>query len=139
MSERFLLDTHVWLWMMNDDLRAHRSRALKQVEKGAQENRVLVSWVSVWEIAMLEADRRITLPVPIQEWIEKALHAPGIQTADLDPLLLIESSRLPGGFHSDPMDCILVATARHLNATLVTTDRKILQYAALKYVKALAF
>ncbi len=139
MSEPLLLDTHVWVWMLNDDIRAHRSKAMPVIESSAKTNRVQVSWVSIWEVSMLDAHHRITLPVPLVEWIDRAIHAPGVSLADLHPSILIESSRLPGGFHSDPMDCILVATARYFNATLVTADKKILRYAADKHIKALAF
>lgn len=139
MSERLLLDTHVWIWLMSGDARAERSRALKRIERASAENRLDLSWVSIWETAMLEARGRIVLPVPISEWVRRALDAPGIRLADLHPNILIESTHLPEGFHADPMDCILVATARYFNATLVTADRKILAYARRRHLKALAF
>jgi len=138
-SEFLLLDTHVWIWILNDDPKARRARALEKIETAAQADAIKISWISIWEVSMLEAHGRIVLPVPLREWIHQALEAPGISVAELEPDILIESTRLPGGFRSDPMDQILIATARRLNARLVTADRKILQYASRNFVKALPF
>jgi PIN domain nuclease of toxin-antitoxin system len=44
------------------------------------------------------------------------------------PSILLESTRLPEAFHPDPADRIIVATARSYGATLLTQDRKILDY-----------
>jgi PIN domain nuclease of toxin-antitoxin system len=138
-SEPLLLDTHVWVWLMNDDVKARASKAMGRVSRAAQEQALLVSWASIWEIGMLDAHRRIVFPMPVLDWVHQALGAPGLSLANLDPEILIESTRLPGNFESDPMDCMLVATARRLSATLVTADRKILRYAERHFVKALAF
>ena len=138
-ADVLLLDTHVWVWILNGDLRARRSPALRIVEDAAANGSVRLSWVSIWEVSMLESRGRIVFPVPLREWIQKALDAPGISLAALEPDILIESTRLPGEFHSDPMDHILVATARRYNARLVTSDPRILRYAKRDFVKALAF
>jgi PIN domain nuclease of toxin-antitoxin system len=63
------------------------------------------------------------------DWINQALGAPGLSLVPLLPEIAIESSRLPGSFHGDPADRILVATARKLGAHLVTDDSKIKDYA----------
>ena len=47
----------------------------------------------------------------------------------------LESSHLPGEFHADPADRILVATARRLDATLITADRKIIEYGKSGFVR----
>ena len=56
----------------------------------------------------------------------------------MEPNLLIESSYLPGKFHKDPVDRILVATARFHGYALVTSDRAILNYGQEGYLKTLA-
>jgi PIN domain nuclease of toxin-antitoxin system len=48
----------------------------------------------------------------------------------LSPSIAVESWELPGTFHADPADRIIVATARVTGATLLTRDRRILDYAA---------
>ena len=86
---------------------------------------------------MLEAKGRITLSVNCHDWVNAALGAPGVSWVPLDPGILIESSRLPGAFHGDPADRMIVATARKLDATVVTRDQGILAYGESGYVKVL--
>ena len=78
---------------------------------------------------MLESRGRIRLSVPIVEWIERALRAPGVRLLELSPAIAIESTRLPGTPHGDPADRILMASARVSDARLVTCDTTILEYA----------
>jgi PIN domain nuclease of toxin-antitoxin system len=63
------------------------------------------------------------------EWIREALAKPGVQLAPLTPEIAVASTRLPFEMHADPADRILVATARHLGATLVTADKALLEMA----------
>jgi PIN domain nuclease of toxin-antitoxin system len=62
------------------------------------------------------------------EWFDQALARPGIRLLELTPRIVVESVQLPGGFHRDPADQIIVATARVYDCPLVTTDAKILRY-----------
>ena len=71
---------------------------------------------------------RLELPVPMKEWFEEALGYPGISLLPLSPEIAIESTQLPGEFHRDPADQIIVATARIHDITLVTVDSKIVDY-----------
>lgn len=64
--------------------------------------------------------------------METALSYPGIRLLDLTPQITIESIRLPGEFHRDPADQIIVATARIYDAPLLTFDEKILNYPHVK-------
>jgi len=65
----------------------------------------------------------------VEDWVRDALAYPGVQLLPLTPDIAIESTRLPDPFHKDPADRILVATARVLNLSVLTEDRKILAYA----------
>ena len=55
----------------------------------------------------------------------------------ITPEIAIKSSRLPGNFHGDPADRIIVSTARKLNATLITHDKNILRYSKDDYLKVI--
>ena len=77
---------------------------------------------------MLEAKGRLTLSRGMRDWVRRALGVPGVRLAELSPELALDSSSLPGTVHGDPADRILIATARHLGATLVTRDRHIVAY-----------
>ena len=99
---------------------------------------VRVSVLSVWEVGMLEAKGRIELPLGCLEWVQRALEAPGLALVPLTTEVAVASSRLPGAFHGDPVDRILVATARDLDATLVTQDSKILAYSKEHHLPAIS-
>ncbi len=70
-----LLDTHVWIWLINGDQRLKSPRFLHLINKMADASRVFVSIISVWEVAMLEAKGRIVLPFSCLEWVHRALRA----------------------------------------------------------------
>ena len=63
-----------------------------------------------------------------REWIAEATRTAGVTIHPLTPDICVESAELPGVFHGDPADQIIVATARLLGAPVVTADRKILDY-----------
>lgn len=62
---------------------------------------------------------------------------PGIREAAITRDIAIDSSHLPGNLHSDPMDRLIVTTARHLGLPVVTSDRKIIAYADAGYVNVI--
>jgi len=121
-----LLDTHIWFWWVQGDpklpqgheasIRAHESQAL------------VVSAISCWEVAKAVAYGRMSLPCPADDWIRQALAYPGLMLLPLSPEIAIESNRLPGSFHRDPADQIIVATARVHDCPLMTLDDRILAY-----------
>jgi PIN domain nuclease of toxin-antitoxin system len=77
---------------------------------------------------------RLELPVSLEKWFEQALNYPGIRVIELTPAISMESTRLPGEFHRDPADQIIVATARVHNCPLVTSDERILNYPHVKTI-----
>lgn len=93
-----------------------------------------VSAISCWEVSKLVERGRLTLPCPPHDWLQQALTYPGIRLIELSPRICVESTQLPGTFHRDPADQIIVATARVLDAPLVTVDAKILAYPHVKLV-----
>ncbi|MCA9407236.1 MAG: type II toxin-antitoxin system VapC family toxin [Candidatus Omnitrophica bacterium] len=137
-QEIYLLDTHMWLWLMNGDKQLKSSEVLKKLNQAADSSYIYVSVISVWEIGMLEAKKRIILPVNCYQWINQALKAPGISLMNLTPEIALDSTRLPNDFHGDPADRMIVATAKSLGATLVTQDRHIIQYLKKENIPALS-
>ncbi|NKB66084.1 MAG: PIN domain-containing protein [Candidatus Latescibacteria bacterium] len=131
-----LLDTHVWIWLINDDPALGSGPSLARIEKAANKSLIRVSVISVWEVGMLESKGRISLSIPCREWVQRALEAPGLALAPLSPAIALASSRLPDQFHGDPADRILVATARELQADLLTRDGKILEYGQRGHISA---
>jgi PIN domain nuclease of toxin-antitoxin system len=121
-----VLDTHVWIWWVHGDDQLTQAQ-IDAIE--ANEMDVIgVSAISCWEVAKLVERGRLELPCPLPEWFEQALSYPGIQLLPLTPEVAVESTQLPGEFHRDPADQIIVATARLHSCPLVTSDTKLLRY-----------
>lgn len=132
-----VLDTHVLVWLMAGDERLSREvrQAIENASYAAGAN---VSAISLWEIAMLVTKERLKLKRDVGEWVELVVSNPGLTLVPLAPEIAVASTRLPGEIHRDPADRIIVATARTLNATLVTADQALLGYAEAGHVSALA-
>jgi len=87
---------------------------------------------------MLELKGRLELKVPCGEWIRQALATPGLGLVPLTPEIAIESSRLPGHFHGDPADRLLIATARVGRFAFLTKDDRLLEYSRLGFVRTIS-
>lgn len=136
-AKPLVLDTHVWLWVVEGKRDELSSRAVEEIEAASRRGEVLVPAICVWEVAMLESRGRITLSRPLEEWVRSALRAPGVQLLELTPEIAIESTRLPGSPHGDSADRLIVASARIAGARLATRDRALLEYAAAGHLAAL--
>ena len=134
---KLLLDTHVWIWLMNGDDRKLGTDVVATIEDAAAKGQVYVSAISVWEVAMLESKGRIRIFKDCLDWVRQALSAPGIHLLPLSPEVAMASCRLPGTFHGDPADRILVASARLDDLYLVTYDERIIAYGTEQYVSVL--
>ena len=134
-SGPLVLDTHVWIWMLEGVESELSAATVSVIEDAGGRAQVVVSAISVWELAMLEAKGRITLSRSIDEWVRAALTAPGLRLVDLAPEISLESTRLPGTPHGDPADRMIIATARVLGGTLITCDDQILSYGAEGHVR----
>ena len=121
---RPLLDTHVLIWWLDD--RDRLSPAQRDVVGTVgPASPLLVSDISLWEVATLHSLGRIRLTIPLREWLDKAVAPPLVRRQGITPAIAAEVAALPDSFHRDPADRILVATARVLGARLLTQDRRI--------------
>lgn len=121
-----LLDTHVWVWLIHGDSRLPRDlESLIEIQRSVG---ICVSAISCWEVAKLVERGRLELPLATDEWLSMALDGSGISVAPLTPAVAVASTTLPGLFHRDPADQIIVATARVHNLPLATCDEKIRNY-----------
>lgn len=126
-----ILDTHIWIWWVNES-----PRLTEKQKKIIDENKTSglgVSIISCWEVAKLVEKSRLVLSIPVEEWLGKASTYPGIKVLEMSIPILVESTRLIG-FHNDPADQIIVATARINKAKLLTADGKILKYSGVKTI-----
>lgn len=121
-----LLDTHVWWWSVNEPENLSDT-ALNTIKETKTDQRAIAS-ISIWEFAMMAARRKIELQITPAEWLSYAVEKTGIRVMELSPNIAIEACSLPGNFHKDPADRIIVATARVNNMALITKDTKIIEY-----------
>jgi PIN domain nuclease of toxin-antitoxin system len=130
-----LLDTHILVWLMQGVERISEKK--RDIIRGAgKSGNLRIAAITPWEVAMLVSRSRLVLPMDVGEWITAAVKQFGISVIPLSPAIAIASNRLPGDFHSDPADQMIVASTRHLNALLITEDRLILSYAEQGHVRA---
>jgi PIN domain nuclease of toxin-antitoxin system len=130
------LDTHVWIWFMlaNAELAVSGRNA---INRAAASGQLRIAAISVWEAARLASRGRVVLGRPLTQWITAAVSAPGLTIEPLLPQVAVEACSLPEAFHRDPADRLIVATARVANATLMTRDQRILDYAARGHLTAI--
>lgn len=129
----FLLDTHVWIWTQEQpDAIGAKARAL--LETTSEE--LCVSSVSSLEIARLVSGGLLELKGSLDRWVRFAVDSIEARSIDVDHRVAIEAYKLPGRFHKDPADRMLVATARINDLTLVTADERILAYRAVRSLDA---
>ena len=124
MTDAPVLDTHAWIWWINQDLRLGRS-VIDRLDALAAGHRPRVCDISLWEVAMLAERGRLVLSVPLLEWFEAAAHPRSVEVVPVTPAIAAEVAELPATFHRDPADRLIVATCRALGAPLLTHDRMI--------------
>lgn len=124
-----LLDTHVWLWRMNDDRSRTVAGTQELLSRVGATSALIVSDISYWEVAVKVAKGKLELTVMPEDWLQRAEAAPGIRFQPLTRKILLRSTQLAGTPHNDPVDRILMATAQLLGIPLVTADRQIIGYA----------
>lgn len=128
-----VLDAHVLVWWLSGEkLSAKAGKAIAKHEQ--TERSILLSPITAWGIAMLVERGRLVLTMDVESWLAEASKIPAIEFIPVDNNIAIKSTQLPGHFHRDPADRMLMALARHLSVPLVTADEKILAY---KHVKTI--
>lgn len=121
-----LIDTHIWVWWVGGDPRLKPSYLSAITE--AEVTGIFVSIISVWEVAKLVEHGKLTLSIPVEDWLKAAETYRGLSVLPLTTEIVIDSTQLPGEFHKDPADQLIVATSRVNGMTLMTMDTKILAY-----------
>ena len=124
---KFLLDTHIWMWSVDDPDRI-RPAIRELVEDGQHE--LCISAISFWEIMLLSRRERIDIGRDPRRWIQFALHEYPIREVPIDRAIALESRSfdLP---HQDPADRFIVATARVNDLVLLTHDRALIESPAV--------
>ena len=132
----FLLDTCVVIWTAhNEPLREPAASELQDAyRRGA---RLFVSSITAWEIAMLVAKGKIALTLDPDHWFQRYCELPSVTLAAMPTSVLVSSTSLPGTPPRDPVDRIIIATARAFGYVLMTRDAKILEYGSQGHVRVI--
>jgi PIN domain nuclease of toxin-antitoxin system len=128
-----VLDTHTLLWWLGEGALSKQASAAIKAESG-EDGEIVVSAISAWEIALLVRRGKIRLSMDVSDWVEKVGQIDAVRFLPVDRSIAIRSIDLPGQFHNDPADRVIVATARALSAPLVTKDRLIRKYEHVKTI-----
>ena len=123
MTEDLVLDTHSLVWLVEGDPRLGRQARLS-AQASLQADRLSVSAISFWEIAMLVRSGRLGLAMAVAEWHRRTLDL-GIIEAPVTGQIGILAGELDG-LPGDPADRIITATALLQGHTLLTADQRIL-------------
>ena len=128
-----VLDTHtmVW-WVSGDPLLSKRARTA--IEREQPDGDIIVSSISAWEIAMLVERGKLVLSMDVGSWLSTVAQIDAVRFLPVEVEVATKSVDLPGDFHKDPADRMIVATARKLAVPLVTKDDKIRAYAHVKTI-----
>lgn len=121
---KVILDTHVWVWWLLPDspLPASERRALDRL---AAAQGIGLPAICLWEAQMLHHRRRIDLPLPFATWLRRATAPDVLAVLPFSADVIVAVDELPAGFHGDPADRLIVATARVHELPLATHDRAI--------------
>ena len=129
---KYLLDTCAWLSLLNSP--ESMSGQAQAVLKNTNSYPVGLTTISVVEVAKKESLVKLELNKPCKAWLSEALSIQGLELIPINHEIAWLSSHLKGVFHRDPADQIIVAAAQLHDLTVITSDRKILEY---EYVSAL--
>jgi PIN domain nuclease of toxin-antitoxin system len=121
-----LLDTHAWVWWAagSDELSRNGRRL---IQAAFAEDRLWVSSISAWEVAMLVQRGRLVLRLPVREWVARSEALGGLHFLPVDTAIGLRAVELIG-LHADPADRLIVASAELLGAVLVTRDERLRAY-----------
>ncbi|WP_019919202.1 type II toxin-antitoxin system VapC family toxin [Methyloversatilis discipulorum] len=123
-----VLDTHALLWWANGERAQLSAAAASAIDAEMDGGQILVSSMSAWELAMLVERGRVALSMDVASWLDTLSRIDAVQIVPVDSEIAVKSVQLPGDFHKDPADRIIVATARKFAAPLVSADEKIRSY-----------
>ena len=125
----FLLDTHICIWSADGNERRLGPRTRRLLQRAQSQDAVRISPVTIFEITALHTLGRLRLTRTPEQWTRDYLGLPGVRMVEFSPAIALDAGTVPRTALADPLDRLLVATARQNDATFVTCDERILDYA----------
>lgn len=119
-----LLDTCALLWLVADDPKLS-VKARQHI--AANSESLFVSAISAFEIGVKYHRGKLSLCDEPENWWSRAVAHHGLRVVDASDSIALASTALPA-IHADPCDRIIIATAREIGATILTSDPLIAKY-----------
>jgi PIN domain nuclease of toxin-antitoxin system len=119
-----LLDTHVWVWWLSG-IEQLSTREREALDRLAEQGELRLSAISLWEVQMAYVKKRFQPQDPFETWLRAATSVEVLQIVPIDVRVALALNDLPAGFHNDPADRLIVATARAHALPLATHDSTI--------------
>jgi PIN domain nuclease of toxin-antitoxin system len=127
MSQVIVLDTHIWIWFVTQELELFPSHWKEEIEMAET---VGISPVSCYEVALAQQRGRLELPFSVDRWLQDALEPTGITLLPLTAEIAYQAVNL-SPVHKDPFDRLIIATALAYQAKLASIDGLFSQYLEL--------
>ena len=112
--------TLIWLSLSPDKLSENANIAISN-------NKLIMSDISLWEIAMLMKSERLVIRTTYSEYVELLLQSFGIQVNPITPEIVKISVEFDKSVNRDPADRIISATSLVAEAPLVTADKNLIK------------
>jgi len=125
---RFLLDTHIWLWMFREP---HKLSSVVHQAVTEPSNDCYLSPISIWEVMILLEKKRISFQEDFAVWFARTAQDLELEEANLT-WQVVQEMRYILPNHNDPADRFLAATAIAFDLTLITSDQKMIGVPGLK-------
>ncbi len=127
------IDTHIIVW---DALKpeALSPKAKKVIDQANEKDGIIISKISLWEIAMLMKKKRLEIEVPYIEFIDLVISSNNYILKGITPDIANISVNLPDSINHDPADRIICATSMAYKAPLVTADKNLLKSKSIKTI-----
>lgn len=129
-TKSLLLDTCAVIWFFEGSSEIS-GPTVQLINDAIDQNQLLLSAMSLWEVAQLNSQNRVRLSLPVKDWLNQIIDIPGLSLVPITPEIATLSCDLQG-FHKDPADRIIAATALIAQAKIVTRDRLLINYPKLK-------
>ena len=121
---KLLLDTHIFLWLINDDRRL--SEQYRQAIQNPN-NEKFLSVVSIWECVIKHQIGKLDFPSSPETYLPKERRKHLIKTLTVDENSIVQLVKLPL-LHKDPFDRLIMAQALQHDLIIMTEDKLILAY-----------
>ena len=128
-----ILDTNAWLAWTSWPSRI-TPKAARAIAEEEPKNGIILSAISVWEVAAKAALGKLVLDRDVRQWVRFASTYPGVNVVPVEPSDALESATLPGDPPRDAADRVIIALARRLDCPIVTGDRAMRAYRHVKTI-----